>query len=80
MPKIDRLIEPTTEDLIKWFKEAHGGDQCQVVTEQGQPYTFLTKSSPTMVKWMVSGFKGQEKGIINTVRFEDLLNTWHDFA
>jgi hypothetical protein len=80
MPRIDKLIEPTKEELIKWFRKAYGGDQCQVVNKQGQPYTHLIKVSPTMVKWKVSGFKGQDKTIVNTIRFKDLLQTWHDFA
>lgn len=75
MPKFDKLIEPTKEELIEWFKKAHGWDQCQVVNRQGQPYTHLIKVSPIMVKWKVSGFKGQDTTIVDTVRFEDLIET-----
>jgi hypothetical protein len=80
MPKLDKFIEPAIDKLTKWFIEAHGGDQCQVLTKQGQLYAHLIKVSPVMVKWKVSGFKGQDTTIVNTVRFEDLLETWNDFA
>ena len=80
MPNVDRIIEPTTGELIVWFEYARGGDQCEVVTKQGQIYTHLTKVSPSMVKWKVAGFQGQESELVNTISFKELLESWHDFA
>ena len=80
MPAIDKVVEPTTGELIIWFGNARGGDQCEVVTKHGQTYTHLTKVSPTMVKWKVAGFQGQESELVNTISFKELLETWNDFA
>ena len=80
MPSCKKLIEPCKDDLINWFKKARHGDQCQVVTADGEVYTHLTKLNPTMVKWKVSGFRGQDIDLSDNIRFTELLETWSDFA
>ncbi len=80
MPTFQKVVEPTQKDLFKWFKNASTGDQCQVVTQEGQTYTHLTKLTPTMVKWKVTGFTGQDIDLGKTIRFKQLLETWNDFA
>ena len=80
MPACAKLIEPSRDDLTRWFKKARHGDQCQVVTVQGAIYTQLTKLSPSMVKWQVSGFAGQDIDLSNTMRFKELAETWDDIA
>ncbi len=80
MPTSQKIVEPTKSDLIKWFKSARTGDQCHVVTQEGQAYTHLTKLTPTMVKWQVTGFTGQDIDLGRTIHFRALLETWNDFA
>ena len=80
MPTSQTLIEPHKKDLIKWFKGARIGDQCRVVTREGQSYTHLTKFTSSMVKWKVTGFRGQYIDLGQTIHFRDLLETWDDFA
>lgn len=80
MPTSQKIIEPSKKDLIKWFKSARIGDQCQVVTRDGQTYTHLTRFTSTMVKWKVTGFTGQYIDLGQTIRFQQLLETWDDFA
>ena len=80
MPSCKKLIEPGKDDLTNWFKKARHGDQCQVVTVEGEVYTHLTKLSPTMVKWKVSGFSGQDVDLSDNLRFSELVQTWSDFA
>ena len=80
MPSLKKLVEPQKDDLIRWFKKAQTNDQCHVVAESGQAYTRLIKISPTMVKWQITGFTGQDIDLSNTLRFAELLQTWNDFA
>lgn len=80
MPKLKTLVEPSKEDLANWFKAANSSDQCHVVTEEGQSYTHLTKLSPTMVKWKVSGFTADDTELSSNIHFVELLETWNDFA
>ncbi len=80
MPSLKKLVEPQKDDLIRWFKKAQTNDQCHVVAESGQAYTHLIKISPTMVKWQITGFTGQDIDLSNTLRFTELLQTWNDFA
>ena len=74
------LVEPTQNDLMAWFKTARNGDKCHVVTQQGETYTHLTKLSPTMVKWQISGFTGQDTELSSTIHVVELLQTWNDFG
>lgn len=76
---VQKLVEPGKSDLVRWFKKARYGDQCQVVTQQEQTYTRLTKVSPSMVKWQVSGFTNRDSERSRTVRFAELLESWNDF-
>jgi hypothetical protein len=80
MPACTKLIEPGRDDLTRWFKKARHGDQCQVVTVQGEIYTHLTKLSPSRVKWKVSGFTGQDIDLSNSMRFTELAETWDEIA
>lgn len=80
MPACTKLIEPSRDDLSRWFKKARHGDQCQVVTVQGEIYTHLTKISPARVKWKVSGFTGQDIDLSNSMRFTELAATWDELA
>ena len=79
MPASQTLVEPTQHDLMVWFKMARNGDQCHVVTESGEPYTHLTRLSPTMVRWKVSGFTHKDTELSSTIHFQELLQTWNDF-
>ena len=79
MPTPQTLVEPTQHDLMVWFKMARNGDQCHVVTESGEPYTHLTRLSPTMVRWKVSGFTHKDTELSSTIHFMELLQTWNDF-
>ena len=79
MPTPQTLVEPTQHDLMAWFKRARNGDQCHVVTESGEPYTHLTRLSPTMVRWKVSGFTHKDTELSSTIHFQELLQTWNDF-
>ena len=76
---VQKLVEPGKDNLARWFKKARYRDQCQVVTQRGQTYTFLTKVSPSMVKWQVSGFTNRDSEQSKTVRFSELLENWSDF-
>ncbi len=76
---VKKLVEPSKKDLVTWFKKAPYGNQCQVVTQQGQTYTHLTKISPSMVKWQVSGFTNRDSEQSKTIRFAELLESWNDF-
>lgn len=76
---VQKLVEPGKDDLVRWFKEARYGDQCEVVAQDGQTYTFLTKVSPSMVRWQVSGFTNRDSEQSKTVRFSELLASWNDF-
>ena len=80
MSTSQKVVEPTKNDLIKWFQSARTGDQCHVVTREGQAYTHLTKISPSMVKWQITGFTGQDIDLGRTIHFRELLETWNDFA
>lgn len=74
-----KFVEPLKNELVTWFKKARYGDQCQVVTQRGQTYTHLTKVSPGMVKWEVSGFTNRDRELSKTIWFSELLASWDDF-
>ncbi len=80
MPTTQTLVEPTQNDLTNWFKKVRYGDKCDVVTNEGETYTELTKVSPTMVKWKVAGFTNNDTELSSTIHFMELLQTWNDFA
>ncbi len=80
MPTTQTLVEPTQNDLRKWFKEVCYGDKCDVVTNEGETCTQLIKVSPTMVKWRVSGFTNNETELCSTIHFMEFLETWNDFT
>ena len=80
MPASEKPVEPTRNDLINWFKNARTGERCHVVTKDGHTYTHLTKFSPSMVKWQLSGFTGQDIDLSNTITFMELLQDWRDVA
>ena len=80
MPASQTLVEPTQHDLMAWFNMANYGAQCDVVTQEGQTYTHLTKLTPTMVKWQVSGFTNNDTVISSSIHFMELLQTWNDFG
>ena len=80
MPACAKLMEPSRDDLTRWFKKARHGDRCQVVTKQGTVYTQLTKLSPSRVKWQVSGFNGHDIDLSNSMPFSELAATWDEIA
>ncbi len=80
MSTSQKIVEPTKNDLFLWFQNARTGDQCHVVTREGQTYTHLIKISPSMVKWQITGFTGQDIDLGRTIHFRELLETWNDFA
>ncbi len=80
MPTLKKLVGPSKDELARWFNTAHSGDQCRVMTEEGEIYTHLTKLSPSIVKWQVSGFTDKDTQLSSTMRFAELLETWNDFA
>ena len=80
MPASEKPVEPTHNDLITWFESARTGDQCGVVTEDGETYIHLTKFSSTMVKWQLSGFTGQDSDLTSAIEFVELLQAWNDIA
>ncbi len=60
MPGHTKLIDPSKDALIHWLRNARRGDQCQVVTAQGDVYAHLTKLKSTTVKLPMTGFTGQD--------------------
>jgi hypothetical protein len=76
---VKKIVKNRRDDIVIWFKKARYGDQCQVVTQGGQTYTYLTKISPGMVKWQVSGFTNRDSEQSKTIRFSELLESWNDF-
>ena len=80
MPVYTKLIEPNKDELIKWFKKAKYGEQCEVATVKGEVYTFLTKLSPFMVKWKVAGFIANDADFSNQMRFTELVEIWGDMV
>ena len=79
MPGRTKLIDPSKDVLIHWFKNARLGDQCQIVTAQGDVYLHLTKLEPATVKLPMTGFTGQDNFLSNRIRFMKLLETLGDF-
>jgi hypothetical protein len=75
---VQKLVEPLEKDLVVWFKKARYGDQCQIVTRRGFTYTRLTKVSPGMVRWQVSGFTNRNRELSKTVRLAELLMNCDD--
>ena len=76
---IKKLVESSKNDLMKWFKRARYGEQCQVVTKQGRIYSHLTKVSPGTVKWKVSGFACRDSDQSHSIKFSEFLDNWSDF-
>ncbi len=66
---VQKLVECSKNGLMKWFKRARYGDQCQVVTNQGQIYSHLTEVRPSKAKWKVSGFISRD----SDQRFEQVF-------
>ncbi len=73
MPGCKRLIDPSKDTLTRWLNNARLGDQCQVVTAQGDVYAHLTKLKPATVKLPMTGFTGQDNFLSNKIRFMELL-------
>lgn len=74
-----KLIDPSKDALTHWLKNARLGEQCQVVTPQGDVYAHLTKLKPATVKLPITGFTGQENFLNNKIRFMELLEILGDF-
>ena len=73
MPDCKKLIDPSKDTLTHWLKHARLGDQCQVVTAQGDVYAHLTKLKGNRVKLPVTGCMGQDNDTSNKMRFMELL-------
>jgi hypothetical protein len=73
MPGCQKLINPSKDALADWLKNARIGDQCQVLTEQGDVYAHLTNLKPVTAKLPSTGFMGQEKFLSHRNRFMELL-------
>ncbi len=73
MPGCKRLNDPSKDTLTHWLKNARLGDQCQIVTTQGDVYAHLTKLKPATVKLPMTGFTGQDNFLSNKIRFMELL-------
>ena len=80
MSSCKKLIDPSKDDLTHWLNNACLGDQCQVVTAQGDVYAHLTKLKPATVKLPVPSFSGQGNSLSNKIRFMDLLETLGNFT
>ncbi len=79
MPGCTKLIDPSKDAVTHWLKNARLGDQCQVVTAQGDVYAHLTKLKPATVKLPMTGFIGQDNFLSNKIRFMELLETLGSF-
>lgn len=75
-----KLSEPNIDDLTVWFKNAKHGDQCKVVTMQGELYTQLIKLSPFMVEWKVAGLTANDIDLSSKIRFSELAEIWGEVA
>lgn len=75
---LQKLVEPVKKDLVVWFETARYSDQCQIVTRLGYIYTRLTKVSPGMVKWQMSGLTNRNCDRSKTVGFAELMASWDD--
>ena len=76
---VQTLIEPLKEDIVMWFKKALYSDQCQIVTRLGYTYSFITKLSPSMVKWQAPWLTNRSRDLSKIVKFSDVLASWDDF-
>jgi hypothetical protein len=79
MPGCEKLIDPSKDALTHWLNNARLGDQCQVVTAQGDVYAHLTKLKPATVKLPMTGFTGQDNFLSNKIRFMELLENLGNF-
>lgn len=80
MPDCKKLIDPNKDALAHWLKNARLGEQCQVVTTQGEVYAYLTKLKDNTVKLPMTGFMSQDNATNNKIRFMELLQNLGDVS
>ena len=79
MPDCSILIDPSKDALANWLKNAHLGDQCQVLTPEGDVYAHVTKLKPATAKLPMTGLMGQDNYATHKVRIMELLETLGNF-
>ncbi len=79
MQSCKKLIDPSKDALTHWLKNARLGDQCQVVTTQGEVYAHLTKLKPDTAKRLTTTFTGHDNFLRHKIGFMELLETLSDF-
>lgn len=73
------LIEPSKDALAHWLKHARLGEQCQILTAEGDVYAHLTKLKSVTAKLPMTGFMGQDHFLNHKHRFVELLETLGNF-
>lgn len=75
MPNCKKLIDPTKDAVAHWLKHARLGDQCQIITAQGDVYANLTKLKPDTANLLATAFEKQDSFVSNQLGFMKLLET-----
>ena len=68
-----KFIDPNKDVLTHWLQHARLGEQCQVLTAQGEVYAHLTKLKGNTVKLPLTGFMGQANFSTHKIRFMELM-------
>jgi len=80
MQNCTKLIDPSKEALNHWLKNACFGDQCQVMTAQGDVYAHLTKLKTATARLPVTGLMGQDNFPNHKNRFMELMEILGAFS
>ena len=76
MSTVSTLVDPTREELFRWFSKARVRDKCHVITQDRRPSMYLTKKDSVTVQWEVPNATNQVRGVGQTVHFRDLIRSW----